>query len=495
VGATYNLAQYANHAGTTPVYTITSGGGTGISINATTGLLTVGPTAAANAYSVVIDLASNSAELDWIDRSTGDGVVWAHDFREAGELTAFNSASDTNVTSSLTGGFGGGGYLRYTVPKGLPDGTYWIPADASSGNGWIVSDGATLPQPADGASNAEWTWTTAGTLDVGSGTWQRPFTALVAGTSGGNGKSTADPAAGGTLTRRTLTSTSAQNYSSLRAGYYGHSSYQAQTWNLSGGYTATPSSWDGTDFWIQFRVRISLSRFGSLTNPDRTYNLYRYPNGKLAYIGTNYITPAQSIVVQSLSHDPRVFHSTSEFMMYMHSAQSSYVALTYPPGMPNLAAFQPGDDYDPPTTGQCRWDNSGYYVRNCWEWPADEWVTVLIHIVPGRDNYGLATEGTLSTAPYRDTGIQVWVAEEGATSYTSLWNVLDDGSATQGFPFFFLDGSGQVHPPAWNIFTPWAYMNNAPALQAWTQDFTQIIFKKGNGGTNPNTDGIRRPQA
>jgi hypothetical protein len=450
----------------------------------------------ASTYTAQLDVAeSTTAEADWLTRSAASGVVWAHDFREAGELTAFLADPTGSGNVSLqSAGFGSGGYLRYTIPKGIPDGKYFVPADASSGAGWLVVDGATLSQPADGQSNAEWTWAAAGTLSVGKGTWQRPFTALVAGISGGNGKTTPDPAAAGTLTRRTLTSTSASNYSTLRAGYYGHSSYQSTTWNLLGGYTANSASWDGTDFWIQYRVRISASRFGSLTNPDRTYNQYRYPNGKLAAVMTNYITPAQAIVVQSLTHDPRVNHSTAEFGMYMHSAESSFVALTYPPNMPNLSAFQPGGEYDPPSTGQCRWDNSGYYVRNCWEWPADEWVTVLMHIIPGRDNTGLATENTLSTAPYRDTGIQVWVARENASSYTSLWNVVDDGSGT-GFPFFFLDGSGQVHPPAWNMFIPWAYMNNAPALQQWTQDFTQIIFKKGNGGLNPNTDGIACPQA
>jgi hypothetical protein len=459
-------------------------------------LLTISSSAteATHGFTAYADDGSNTAEQDWLTRSTGSGVVWAHDFREAGELTAFLADPTGSGNVSLqSAGFGSGGYLRYTIPKGIPDGKYFVPADASSGAGWLVVDGATLPQPADGQSNAQWTWAAAGTLSVGKGTWQRPFTALVAGTSGGNGKATPDAAAAGTLTRRTLTSTSASNYSTLRAGYYGHSSYQSQTWNLLGGYTANSASWDGTDFWIQYRVRISASRFGSLTNPDRTYNQYRYPNGKLAAVMTNYITPAQAIVVQSLTHDPRVNHSTAEFGMYMHSAQSSFVALTYPPNMPNLSAFQPGGEYDPPSTGQCRWDNSGYYVRNCWEWPADEWVTVLMHIIPGRDNTGLATENTLSTAPYRDTGIQVWVARENALNYTSLWDVVDDGSGT-GFPFFFLDGSGQVHPPAWNMFIPWAYMNNAPALQPWTQDFTQIIFKKGNGGTNPTTDGIPCPQ-
>jgi hypothetical protein len=65
VGATFNLSQYANHAGATPVYSITSGGGTGISINASTGLLTVGPTATADTYSVTVDLAG-------VPTTTGD---------------------------------------------------------------------------------------------------------------------------------------------------------------------------------------------------------------------------------------------------------------------------------------------------------------------------------------------------------------------------------------------------------------------------------------
>jgi hypothetical protein len=55
--------------------------------------------------------------------------------------------------------------------------------------------------------------------------------------------------------------------------------------------------------------------------------------------------------------------------------------------------------------------------------------------------------------------------------------------------------SHTTHPPSFNELILTAYMNNVPAQHAFTQSYTQLIFKKGNGGSNPQTDGIPCPQA
>jgi hypothetical protein len=212
VGATYDLSQYANHAGTTPVYSITSGGGTGISIDASTGLLTVGPTAAAVDYSVVVELTASTDESDWLSRSQGDGVVWAHDFRNASAFTNWAILSTTpypeypddlavnSLTRDMTDGFGSGGCLRQYVPAGKYSRDSWV----------------------------------------------RPFTN--------------DPYADGfTLA----------DWFKYRKGLFGHSDYHATT--RPSGNPTSAWSWAGTDFWIQYRVKFSASYFSkSLQNNSGT---------------------------------------------------------------------------------------------------------------------------------------------------------------------------------------------------------------------------------
>jgi hypothetical protein len=440
-----------------------------ITISSSTGL-------AAGTYTASLDIDEvPTAEADWLLRSGQDpnnpqtGVVWAHDFREAGEFTAFYNNLG-QVSASTSGGFGNGGYLTYTIPKGIPDGKHYIFYDSASG--WLVTDGTAQTEPAPGVSTSDWTWITSTTATVCRGAWQRPLAAFAAGT---NGKSTADPAANGTVTRRTLTSTSAQNYASFQQGYYGHADYHATQTNwpqFGGGTVANP--WDGTDFYIQYRVKISASRFGSTSQSDPNYNTQRYAPGKLAILYTTYNTPSQAIVVQSRVYDPRFDQTTARFSMYAHSDQSSgNFHLTYPPFSPTNAAIQPGGDYDPPASGTCLVSDP-YAKQYCWEWPADEWVTVLMHIIPGHYNVGITeAQAMAGNATYKDTGIQVWVARAGQTSYTTLFDVT---GTTAAFPFWF--GSDGIHPYGWNMFVPSGYMNNAPSIAAFTQQFTQIIFSK-----------------
>jgi hypothetical protein len=102
--ATYNLGTFAPGAsipltglytanGGTPYFTYVSGQTiTGTSVTMTVdsadGDITAPTTE--TTYTAIIDLAASvSADADWTLRSTAAGVVWAHDFREANELSYF----------------------------------------------------------------------------------------------------------------------------------------------------------------------------------------------------------------------------------------------------------------------------------------------------------------------------------------------------------------------------------------------------------------------
>ena len=80
-------------------------------------------------------------------------------------------------------------------------------------------------------------------------------------------------------------------------------------------------------------------------------------------------------------------------------------------------------------------------------------------------------------ATNKDTGVEVWVARAGETSYTKVVGVGQSlVDANQAFPFVF-DTNG-LHPSAWNAFLPTNYMNNAPSLRSFYQRFTQVILSK-----------------
>lgn len=99
----------------------------------------------------------------------------------------------------------------------------------------------------------------------------------------------------------------------------------------------------------------------------------------------------------------------------------------------------------------------------------DEWVTVLVHVIPGHHfpNWG----GAGNWPNNGDTGVQIWVAKQSelANGYVKIIDVRD-------FPFNY--DSGGLHPPAWNLIKLSGYMNNVPAPVGWTHRFDQVIFSR-----------------
>src|SRR6185437_16159487 len=149
----------------------------------------------------------------------------------------------------------------------------------------------------------------------------RPLSALNAGqpsSSGGNGNglSSPDPAANGTVRRSTWNSAATNQGYIWQIGNYGNPADQAVNpyWPENGGGIAAPTSgptniWEGSEFWLQFRVKISSTRWASGN-----------VSGKLAFVNTMALTGTQEILIRSCANPdsaaPLSFNQTNPFLLY-----------------------------------------------------------------------------------------------------------------------------------------------------------------------------------
>ena len=367
------------------------------------------------------------ADADFAARASGPGVVWAHNFLTRAEVDAFrvaggygNDPTDTHgstVKFLESDGIGSGGCLEITVPTG----------------------------------------------GIANGGWWRPMSAIRAGD---NGLSTADRGANGALPRRAWDPSSPQQNWNWRGGYYGHQDYHTQyaTWQ------GQSNVWDGNEFYFQFRVKMSPDRWTGYAGPQSSDT--RNPNGKLMFIDATGSTHESEIVIYSGGPDPVYFHDTYPYRMYTASGSMPNSFLSSPQGAGGGASLQAGGPYE----NTCRIGVTTSGANDCWEWPrAAEWVTVLVHVVPGHDNQ--ADQGkAVSQWANKDTKLEVWVARAGQTTYTKVFN-------NQALAWLFGDRNGnaepyELHPPAVNSVCPSAYMNNVPAVKGWYQRYDQLIFSK-----------------
>lgn len=393
-----------------------------------------------NGQSATGTCSNVTAEQDWISRSTGSGVVWAHNFASASEVNQFRYANGkgndptqslggTNVVWNSSDGFAGGGCLEVDIPTG--------------------STGA-------------------------NASWQRPMSALHAGQpsggGAGNGLSTDDPAAGGTVALRTWNSATTSAIFNWRTGYYANPAVQTKYpyWPLPG----DTGIYDGNSFYLQFRVKISGSRW-TTGNPD----------GKLLLIEpAAQLSDLQEIVVRSVNkHDAETgfnYVNTNPFLVYTSRGGYANSVLQNPQGSSSGSIETAG-----PYASSCTGGHTSV-VGACWEFPADQWVTVLLQLVPGQDNSnytGNAPSGSVSTWPYHDTVLNAWVCPINAANYTQVFGMNNIALFyyTSGDPGAGSDGpNGMWHPPAFNALEFSGYMNNQPIVSGWSQKFTQIIFSK-----------------
>ncbi len=113
-------------------------------------------------------------------------------------------------------------------------------------------------------------------------------------------------------------------------------------------------------------------------------------------------------------------------------------------------------------------------VISCWKYPKDKWITVLIHVVPGRQNPPPTSAGwdtwLASIATSWDGGIEVWVADEddiaAGRGYKKIHSALNkyawyyDAKYPNGSNFSLVKAAGAAVPQApgfsWFEILPYA---------------------------------------
>jgi hypothetical protein len=384
-----------------------------------------------------------SQQADWIARTGGPGVVWAHNFDAAAEVNQFRETSGYGMDPTGTGsgkqstvswqpgGFAGGGFLRIAVPTG-------------------------------GTTN---------------GQWSRPMSAIRSGQPGanggaGNGKTVDDSAAGGAVALNTWDSSVTSTAYNWRRGYYAHPAVQQKYpyWPQAG----NTGIYDGSSFYLQFRVRISSSRWHAGN-----------PAGKLLFIDVvDQESDMQELVFRSVNNPDSGFTGTAwgggTNPLLMYTSRGSYPNSIIDGNQDSSydGAIEPGGPY----ASTCTYGNA-HSSGACWNFPADNWTTLLLHFVPGQDNSnytGNAPNAATSTWPYHDTTIEVWKCDPGETTYTKIFEKFNLAW------FYYTDSqtsapngpNGMFQPPAFNEVAPSGYMNGVPATLGWTHDFTQFIFSQ-----------------
>lgn len=475
------------------------------------------PLSVSGGTSVAAACNPGDAEADWLARSTGPGVVWAHDFRHAAEVDQFRyqggignvpdiSKSDGNCRRITSDGLTGGACLEINIPGntlvkvvaatasnpihfatdaphglsvgdrvrfvGLTGGFSALNDTSGGGGGTIVTQvisaiptATSFEVAKDGSGYLAYAGGgTCSTVKVASSGWHRPFSAIGAGK---NGLPEGD--IGGVRGEHPLRDWTAATASNTdwrwRRDYYGHADYHKQypTWSQIGGAMES-DIWRGTDFWIQFRVKIAASRW-TPGNPD----------GKLVFIETSAAQALQQIIIRSENTNAREGYPTQfptkHFKAYTGGSYSKELEKSRS-GVGTL--LQPGGEYEDPTNPDrtCRFYSpagSGRVSNYCWRWPMEEWVTVLVHVTPGHHYPGWGGAGNWPNNG--DTGVQMWVARQSelANGYVKVLDVAD-------FPFNY--DSGGLHPPAWNLLKLSGYMNNVPAPVGWTHRFDQVILSQ-----------------
>lgn len=230
------------------------------------------------------------AEQDWQARISGPGVVWYHDFRNVAEVDAFRwCAGYSSGNDPLDNG---ASRARNSVRH--------ITSDGITGGGCLE-----LVRPAGSSEGKDW--------------W-RPWSPFRAP---GNGKTTDDPGANGTIGLRTWEPTDGGGQT---AGF-GGGNYGPQS----------TGSWDGNEYYLQLAMKLDSRR--------RDANI---SGGKISYLTrTNRSLTAQELVTY--------YKNSRRFSIYQGGSPE------VPSDIPNidhvwdewatyLYKVVPGDEYQPNTS-------------------------------------------------------------------------------------------------------------------------------------------------
>lgn len=173
------------------------------------------------AFQIKAPAAESAESADWEYRSTGPGVVWAHSFSNAAEVTQFRENGDLSYDPDGVLD-GGAGYV---------DDPTTCSHDATDGA--LINGCLKITRPA--GSSDGWNW-------------YRPMSPL---SSPGNGRDVDDPAANGTIS---LDANGAWDPGP------GNAHDRTTDWTAGNYGPASTGTWEGDQFWLQYKLKVSSSR-------------------------------------------------------------------------------------------------------------------------------------------------------------------------------------------------------------------------------------------
>lgn len=322
---------------------------------------------------VYADDGRSNAVDDWVSRSNAPGVIWANRFGDA--------TSDYWIQANTQGG--GAVARRLTTDGIIGDGCFEIAVPAGS--------------------------------TPGNCQWMRPLAPVTAAVPQGS-----FPAYPADVNKAGKTAIDFQTFYSvtpgqlagkaynMRGGMFGNAAYYDTTQVVTG----VPEFVHSGTFWLQYRIKISANKLRS----DEK-------GGKLMILGTNPTGTAMQEYVHTIWGSDR---AATYNMLRQYTAQGNrgISELTNPQGGNAGAEVQPNSPQYPACVYADGSGNITNYINNCWVFPPDTWVTMMIGITPGRQSI-TADGGYTFTTKYLDAGVVVKVALPGATSWTTLCNKQD----------------------------------------------------------------------
>jgi len=557
-GRTVSVGTYVSDPDSDPI-TIARVGGTapaGVTVS-TSGIVTVPADTTPGTYTLVFqaDDGRSTAASDWLARSTAPGVVWAHDFSYDAEVSAHLGSNTAQLTGAPVRRVldSSGAYCLEQMSIGATLAQEFLAAGGAGPRTMMVNDASDWPASdfyffvtkkhpnIVGSKNLFYcsartgnslTVTRQGTFGfagvsataqdyaigdyAGAGTgqdWRRTFSALPAGE---NGLPTNDPAAANTVPLRSKSATGAygvpRDASLWQYGWYGHIDNHTTWANWTGNSTTgalTPRGvqngaaekyrlWDGTEFWLQFRVKVDARFFANHQQPDPTAiddgtgvtgGGTVYWTRKLWMLQSE-ISSLQQITTELRPSNRYSIPATNPNPLLL-SKGSAYAKANSTVGVTRsgITFYQPGGPWD--ATAR---EGSAQVLGDAWEWVDGEWVTVLLHVVPGRS--GLA-----------ESTVEIKIARtEQATydgSYTTVISapnqtIYYSGGSDRAYPASGSFDQNTISPytsnlpisqfdtlPGYQAWGPTGYLNldlanapNPPPKASYYVRFTQIIFSK-----------------
>lgn len=347
-------------------------------------------------------VARSASSSNWTSRIAGPDVVWFHNFESNSEVNQFRWTSGLGNDPN---GTGEGGEFLTRVASGGPDGGGFLRATYPAGN--IAGRGGSY--------------------------WWRPFAAL---TGAGNGRGSDDPGASGAITPQAFSVSSGSSTllafgSVSNPGWYGHGNDVA----------ANPTKYQGTDFWLQVRVR----RADTPGAPPDT-EFYSSITGKNVWLTTT----CSSYTAQELvTYGQSVGGGDTVGVLSRHDVYSGQNFTSLGQGQPNETVTL--------NNRTINWRYSG------------GWDTLLYHITPGTN------DGTGSNR----TRVEVWAQHDPALYpaeagvYTKIWDTL----YSQGYDLS-TNSVGAPGRPGWNALILGCYHNGSAFASSFNFDYGQIIFSK-----------------